>query len=263
MQTKNLWNLYPNVHVYLYIAHKNQFMLEEDCYDDWSMFLVEDGIFEFQMGEKKDVAKPGEIVLCPPGVPVRRRMVTPLSFHFIRFDWQSAQRPPLPYGKLKITNQKRLFSTFAELRRSAQTESRLSSELRNHLLYDIWLLYCFERFSPRPLDRFLTGDPLLTEALAYIHAHVYEKMNLKELAQCLGLTSVQLERRFKSEFAIPPKDYVTALRLAKAKSLLLNTAMTLAEIAAHSGYGNEYYFSNVFKKHFQISPSKYRVRRRL
>ena len=53
-------------------------------------------------------------------------------------------------------------------------------------------------------------------------------------------------------------DYLTSLRLQKAKTLLKEPNLSIQEIAEQSGYTDYFYFTKVFKKAEGISPSKYR-----
>ena len=55
------------------------------------------------------------------------------------------------------------------------------------------------------------------------------------------------------------KDYVTHLRIEKAKRLLETTDLTLSKICAYSGYRDPYYFSTVFEKETGQKLSSYRA----
>jgi transcriptional regulator GlxA family with amidase domain len=55
-----------------------------------------------------------------------------------------------------------------------------------------------------------------------------------------------------------PSDFVRSLRIRKAAGLLLDTDLTLNEIAASCGYENSFYLSRVFAQSIGVSPSKYR-----
>jgi AraC-like DNA-binding protein len=56
-------------------------------------------------------------------------------------------------------------------------------------------------------------------------------------------------------------DFLIGLRMQRAKYLLLESPARINEIAALCGYRNAYYFSNAFKKHFGVSPLRYRRER--
>jgi transcriptional regulator GlxA family with amidase domain len=81
---------------------------------------------------------------------------------------------------------------------------------------------------------------------------------LSDIGKKTGLSYVQFLRRFQVYTGMTPTDYVTALRLQKAKTLLVDTDMLVREVSAVCGFENEYYFSNFFKKHVKMSPSDFR-----
>jgi transcriptional regulator GlxA family with amidase domain len=57
---------------------------------------------------------------------------------------------------------------------------------------------------------------------------------------------------------VNPSDLVRSLRIRKAAGLLLDTELTLDQIAARCGYESGFYLSRVFSKSMNMSPSKYR-----
>ena len=84
-------------------------------------------------------------------------------------------------------------------------------------------------------------------------------ISIRALAEECGLSHVQMIRRFRSAFGHTPSEHLCALRLERAKELLLQTALPVKTIARDCGFENEYYFSNFFKKHEGLSPSAYRA----
>ena len=99
----------------------------------------------------------------------------------------------------------------------------------------------------------------IEQAVARISESLHKKLSLDEIADSTGLSYAQFIRRFKQYVGATPSDYVAALRLQKAKQLLLETAFSIRQIAYACGFENEYYFSNFFKKHTQVSPSAFRA----
>ncbi|MGE7825694.1 helix-turn-helix domain-containing protein [Paenibacillus sp. NPDC093718] len=74
---------------------------------------------------------------------------------------------------------------------------------------------------------------------------------------------VQFTRRLRKSYRIATSDFVRSLRIGKVAELLLDTEMTLDQIATCCGYENGLYLSRVFSKNMGVSPSKYREQNRL
>ena len=260
---------------HIYWTRKTRFALDTDLYGHWVAFAVEEGALRYGLGAvegetgegppegESGSAGPGDIVLCPPGVPFARETETPLTFHYLQF---SAGTLTLPGGKHRPHDQKRLYANFAYLRRHAESGEMFARRWKEHLLRDLLELLELERAEAEQQEESgpaLTEDALMMEAADVIASDIGGSFSLAVLADRLGLSPVQLTRRFRSAYGQTPSDYRKALRLNRARTLLRDTEMTLAEIAGAAGYENGFYLSRVFSKTFGITPSAFRNRHRV
>ena len=81
---------------------------------------------------------------------------------------------------------------------------------------------------------------------------------LQDVAGEVGMSHSHFSTVFSQETGITFTQYLTALRIGKAKELLSATAMRSSEIAFAVGYNDAHYFSYLFKKHTGVTPSEYR-----
>ena len=84
-------------------------------------------------------------------------------------------------------------------------------------------------------------------------------ISLYSTASYVGISPNHLSTVFAQETGENFIDYLTRIRLEKAKHLLQNTAMKSAEIAFEIGFNDPHYFSYIFKKNTGLSPRDYRV----
>ncbi|HBE77191.1 MAG TPA: hypothetical protein DDW65_05345 [Firmicutes bacterium] len=98
----------------------------------------------------------------------------------------------------------------------------------------------------------------LKKAREYIRAHYHENISLKSVAEYLNVSEAYISRMFTKEMGESFINYVTNLRIEKAKDLLKNSNLSINEISELVGYYNQEHFSRVFKKHEGCSPNKYR-----
>ncbi|SFK41532.1 two component transcriptional regulator, AraC family [Lachnospiraceae bacterium KH1T2] len=91
-----------------------------------------------------------------------------------------------------------------------------------------------------------------------IRANYTKEINLTDLAEEFGMSAATLSTQLKEKLSMTFSNYVTSLRIQKAKELLKNPMISIQEVAEMAGYTDYFYFTKVFKKVEGISPSKYR-----
>lgn len=107
-----------------------------------------------------------------------------------------------------------------------------------------------------------TGQPKLVEAVSLMEANLEEPMSLDELAQHVGLSRRQLERLFQKHLSCVPTRYYLELRLAQARQLLLQTGMSVVDVAFACGFVSAPHFSKCYRDFFGIPPRDERRLRR-
>lgn len=91
-----------------------------------------------------------------------------------------------------------------------------------------------------------------------VQTHLYTPINLDELAFLCGLSLSTFNRRFQQLYGTSPNKYITSRRLERAQALIINTQDSLTHIALECGFDDLSYFSRLFKRHYQCSPSDLR-----
>ncbi|WP_102345351.1 helix-turn-helix transcriptional regulator [Bacillus sp. Marseille-P3661] len=104
----------------------------------------------------------------------------------------------------------------------------------------------------------LTKDQNLQKCIEYISNYFHEDLSIKKVANKVHLSHTYFSRLFKKELGVSFVEYVTNIRIKRAKWLLANTNDTIESIAAQVGFNTPNYFSSIFKKNEGMSPSEYR-----
>ncbi len=99
----------------------------------------------------------------------------------------------------------------------------------------------------------------LSRLLAYIDANLARDLSLDELAALVGISKYYLIRSFRAATQRTPYGYIVERRLARAVDGLKRSDASIEEIARAAGFKSAPGFSNVFKKHFGMSPSRFRT----
>jgi len=95
----------------------------------------------------------------------------------------------------------------------------------------------------------------LIEAAELMEAHIEEPLSLDEVAARVGLSRRQIERLFKRHLGTVPSKFYLEARLRRARTLLLQTTMSIMEIAVACGFESPPHFSRCYRSLFGCMPS--------
>ena len=94
-------------------------------------------------------------------------------------------------------------------------------------------------------------------AKSYIENEYSKDVKIREIAVRLRLDRTYFSTLFKKETGISPQQYLTEMRLSRAKDLMANYNLSPSVVATAVGYSDIFSFSRMFKRHFGISPTEY------
>lgn len=99
---------------------------------------------------------------------------------------------------------------------------------------------------------------IVERARAYISDHFSKEISLDDVSREVNVSPYYFSKIFKDETGETFVEYVTGLRMGKAKELLKDRSFSIKQICAECGYSDPNYFSRIFKKNTGVTPSEYR-----
>jgi AraC family transcriptional regulator len=81
---------------------------------------------------------------------------------------------------------------------------------------------------------------------------------LQRLADEAGITAHRFAAAFTKAYGVPPHRYVTSRRIERAKTLLRQTDMPIAQIAVETGFANQSHLASTFRRDVGETPGAYR-----
>jgi LacI family transcriptional regulator len=112
----------------------------------------------------------------------------------------------------------------------------------------------------RSSDVFAADDPLVTKALRWIRSNAGRRITVEMVARALGGGRQRLERRFRAVLQRTVHEEIRRAHVDVAKGLLETTDMSLAQVAAQSGFTNASLLSVAFHRELGSAPGIYRRR---
>jgi AraC-like DNA-binding protein/ligand-binding sensor protein len=101
-------------------------------------------------------------------------------------------------------------------------------------------------------------SPMIRRARAYILANQADPIDLDKVAQAMHVSTFYFCKMFKKATGLTFTDYLSRIRVAKAKTLLLNPHLRISEIAYDVGFQSLTHFNRMFRKIVGESPTAYR-----
>lgn len=131
-------------------------------------------------------------------------------------------------------------------------------EVKSKLIKIYFLIIKYDLFEKQTEYSILSPQKNLLSAVEYIHTNYAEKLCVDKLAQLTGYSTTYFERFFKEYIGMTPSQYIMMYRLNMSRNLLFETGKSVTDIANSCGFANVSYFIREFKKHYFLTPNKYR-----
>lgn len=116
------------------------------------------------------------------------------------------------------------------------------------------------RYSRRENSGFIAAfhDRAILRALTLLHAEPQQSWTINKVARTVGLSRAALAKRFKQRVGQTLNEYLTRLRMGKARDMLTGSTLPVQAIATHVGYESDIAFAKAFKRVLGQTPSRYR-----
>lgn len=224
------------------------------------------------------MTNPNELCLCPNIVFTNEVLAPITNGIFKKYFCQILNDSTLPYivfspkKEWQLTVLENLFKIYALL--EATTSDKIVAhhaveaiksdcpeiEIHQHLVSIFQTLYCHraDLLHTESDVREQQTQIRIQKMLHYIHEHFTENISLEQLADSAGISRSEAGRCFKKYYAQSPMNYVMLYRLKYSQELLLQSSLSINEVAFQCGFRDSSYFVKVFRRYFGKTPSKYR-----
>lgn len=101
-------------------------------------------------------------------------------------------------------------------------------------------------------------DRAIMESISFIHARYFEKITIDDLSRIAHTSRSSYIKKFKEICKMPPSSYITKIRIGSASVMLLNTTLSISEIAERTGFYDASHFTKAFESFYSLSPVAYR-----
>lgn len=139
-------------------------------------------------------------------------------------------------------------------------ESGYSTEIIEYVNISLWQLlasFIYNDFYSE-IRHQNNGTYIVDSAIQYMQDHIDQSITVEELANHLNYSTSYLYSLFKKDTGYSPISYFNYLKVQEACKYLSFTDMSIKEISFTLGFTDPFYFSRLFKKMMNLSPTQYR-----
>lgn len=226
---------------------------------DYQLIYIEEGEGTYYLDGREEKHSAGELLLYRPGEPQIYYYLykdAPLVY-WIHFTGSKVQELLDQYGTRSGTlpPHSDLQDLFQEIILELQLHKFGFEAIVNASFHKMLALISrYQNESISPPQR----DSLLDSLIIRLNQEYQEAWTVEEMARHCNLSEGYFAHYFKENMESSPMQYLTELRLSKAREFLMGSDMSVTNIAAAIGYNDSLYFSRVFKKHTGYAPTVYR-----
>ncbi len=234
-----------------------------------SLWLITKGSGKVVLDGETFLVAPGSLVVFTPGMICNKKTTSTdfLEFYFVRFAysmvfeekgrWYFRQPEEVPFplkGVYMIKNMSKAVHLLEQIN-SLSKRRGADVAFEQRLLFQQLLLTFIKDFHSQALS----GDTkqVIEATIDYMVHHYQSTITLNDLAERAELSKSHYSRLFKKYIGYSPIDYLTHLRIDRAKELLAHSDIRIKEVSQQVGYEDELYFSRTFKKIVGVSPTQF------
>lgn len=216
---------------------------------------TKDEIYEMTPGHAFFISLPSDVKYYMP----HDNPDNPWEFIFILIKGVQAQK----YYQL-IMQKSDVFMTFPVESKVIQTIFNIFNQAKTGHLYSSFyvseLLYRFLcQLCQTQIHNEANYSRITCRAIQIMENNYASISSIEEIADILDISFSHFTREFTKEIGTNPIKYLTNIRLSHSVKLLLETSLSVDNIATSCGFSNGNYFSKRFKKYMNMTPSRYRM----
>ncbi|HEV2319342.1 MAG TPA: AraC family transcriptional regulator [Verrucomicrobiae bacterium] len=210
----------------------------------------------------------GNAFLLFPGVWHRYAPHSQIGWHehWIGFDGEMARRwlrhgffsPNNPV--VKIGAEDTVLATFSRVMQAIRANRPALQQILAGATQNLMGLFYSAQQALSAVD--VQNANVIERAITRIQDDFGRALDMKRLAQELGVSYSGFRHTFTEHTGLSPHQYLLELRLVRARSLLSETELPVKEIALQTGFEDELYFSRLFRQKLNLTPSQWRKRSR-
>ncbi|MEH6402810.1 MAG: helix-turn-helix domain-containing protein [Sneathiella sp.] len=265
-------NIGSNMSVAQWHNQKNEAEYDQPGHHTFSVYLNGgEAVERIDAGRTRLGGAPGKICLLPDDHRSQWRIPKQLEMFHLYFSDEKLKsvarkvfdRDPRQVSLMDVSFQvDRYAEELVKLAVLPLNWSDQADKLALSTVADLFLVHILKNYSELSLSALAVKGGLPPHMMRILNAYMNEKfgsaIGIDDLAELTGYSSFHFAHMFKESFGQPPYRYLNNVRIEKAKELLRNGHLPLADVALICGFSSQAHFSSRFKQNTGVTPRQFR-----
>lgn len=217
--------------------------------------IVTKGMASYNFGGKVIVTKPNELLFKPMGTSYSLKVLSniPFTSTFISFEAEISDAKPMLFS---VEEFDRLLYISTRMPREWVIGESYEKYRCISAFYEL-LSYISQKESSESINS--TKFNMIKPAENYLREHIFDStLSVEHLCDLCGISDTYFRKIFMEKYGESPKKYILNKRLLQAEAILKDRdSLSIKEVSNQVGFVDPLYFSRVFKKKYNVSPTDF------
>lgn len=248
--------------VYYYQVKNTNYVFPGEVHQYWELTFIDSGHLISEVEGKEYHLNQYDCMLYSPGQYHSQKTDDENACSYLTVIFEISDFPANLLNNRVFHASRGIVYTLQEFINTAEKEESLYKDLcicyLNETIIQLLQLQSTKAIKPAysPVQQKIENE-LLNEIIIYINDNIYSPITVEQLCHEFSTSRSSLQQLFNKNLNIAPKQYISQLKLKKAKYLIKENKYTISEISDKLGFTSIHYFSRKFKQEFNIAPSDY------
>ncbi|MBQ7794703.1 MAG: helix-turn-helix domain-containing protein [Clostridia bacterium] len=228
------------------------------------LYFVLDGRLKIETDSEVIIGTPNTLILIPAGLRHSQSAPFPDKAEklWMHFNIEIGNKSifdffPVPLS-VKVTEPERIKELFHSIFSYGRYRDMAGVLRLQAYCYELLSCYFESAGISHPFQVPNSASAVL-KAAGYIQEHLSSPPPVSDLAEIFHFNTSYFIRIFKKQMGLSPHQYIMQMQMERAKNLLENSELSVAQIARSVGYEDSKHFSRTFRKYAHYSPTEYRT----
>ena len=244
--------------VFRYIDPIERYPMHQAARGHHGILYAIEGREEYKLQNVTLYTEPGDVFYLPKSGKYDVQMFDGVCA-VLCIDFETSIPVQMNAFQLRPTNPRLFFGLFAEIERCWQLKragwAMECMSMAYHIMAEMQRQILMKYSPSEKMEK-------IQPVVDYLHQHLDDpNVRVESLAERCDFHPRYFAKMFREAYGVSPKQYLTQLRMERARELILSNRYSVSQVAQMTGFREIYHFSKVFKEENGVSPTEYNRRR--